>query len=74
MCTKDQVKLLIDVLIREASVLNKTVNDTLKQITDLGDSINAAVEDGDRWIFFPAYNRTFMDIKDPEVMRIILDF
>ena len=73
MCTKDQVKLLIDALLREPSVLNKTVNDTFKQITDLGDSINAAAEYGDRWNFLLAYNRAFMDMKDPEVLRIILD-
>ena len=72
LCTNDQVKVLIDVLLCVPSILMKLVTDALKKIPDLSCSINAVTEDGRMWNYFFDFNRR-IDKSAPEVLKIILD-
>ena len=72
LCTNDQVKVLIDMLLSAPSILMKLVTDALKKIPDLSCSMNAVTEDGSMWNYFFDFNGR-INKNAPEVLKIILD-
>ena len=73
LCSREQVKLLMDLLFREPTLLKETVDKALKQLPALSSSSNAVVEEGDIGNYLFSYNRSFDEIENSAVLKIILD-
>ena len=74
LCATEQVKLIFDALFMSPSIMKETARELLRKIPDLNSVIKALAQlDGDRWNYPLRYNTTLRVIRDPEVLKIILD-